>query len=78
MYLWPKVKENDSDFDFVETVSTVKTGHTNYIYIQAMNQTEHDKVLHKGSSIGSIHSVAAVVPMVGMFDVEKPKDVSEM
>ena len=36
-----------------------------------------DKLLEKGSSIGSVHSVAAVVPMMRMFkDVQPLKEVS--
>ena len=76
VYFWPKIKEDDGDFDFLETVSTVKRGHTNYVYVQAMNQTDHDRVLPKGTVVGSVHSVAAVVPMVRMTDVQKPVEVS--
>ena len=46
------------------------------MYLDVMNQTRKDKVLHKGEIVGSVHSVGAVIPMVkfGEDGESRPKD----
>ena len=64
MYFQPKLSVNDEDLEFLETVTTLKRGRTNHVYVEVLNKSGTEKVLSKGSVIGSIHSVSAVVPMV--------------
>ena len=73
---WPKVREDEEEVEFLESVSTLKRGHTNYVHVEVINQTRKDQVLQKGSVVGSVHSVAAVVPMVRMFEDVRPQKVS--
>ena len=64
VYFQPKLSVNDEDLEFLETVTTLKRGRTNHVYVEVLNKSGTEKVLSKGSVIGSIHSVSAVVPMV--------------
>ena len=48
---------------FSETISTVKRGKTQYVYVDAMNPTQNDTTLKKGTVIGSICNISAVIPM---------------
>jgi hypothetical protein len=63
VYFAPKVS-GDDDFSFLETVSQLRRGRTNYVFVDVLNESCQEKVLRKGSVLGSIHSVSAVVPMV--------------
>ena len=63
VYFSPKVS-GDDELYFLETVSQLRRGRTNYVYVEVMNETCKNKVLKKGSVIGSVHSVSAVIPMV--------------
>ena len=51
----------------------MRRGRTNHIVVDVMNLSRKDKVLSKGSVIGSVHSVAAVIPMVGGFNKKRKK-----
>ena len=64
VYFQPKLSVNDEDLEFLETVTTLKRGRTNHVYVEVLNKSGVEKVLSKGSVMGSIHSVSAVVPMV--------------
>ena len=64
VYFSPVITENDEDLTFSETISKLKRGRTNYVYVDCMNVSKIDKVLSKGTVIGSMHSVSAVIPMV--------------
>ena len=67
VYFSPVLNIDDEDIEFLETVTTLKRGRTNHVYVEAMNKTNHDMVLGKGSVMGSIHSVSAVVPMLKAY-----------
>ena len=67
VYFAPRVSGED-EFTFLETVSQLRRGRTNYVYVEVMNETCKDKVLKKGSVMGSIHSVSAVIPMIKSTD----------
>ena len=69
VYFQPKLCEDD-DFTFLETVSKLKRGRTNYVYVEVLNTSKIEKILQKGSLVGSVHSVSAVVPMVKSCGVE--------
>ena len=71
VYFNPKLAEGDDELTFLETVCTLKRGRTNYVAVEVMNLTRKDKLLPKGMVIGSMHSVSAVIPMVGLLDVKK-------
>ena len=61
----PLLMEDGSDeVIFLETVETLKRGHTNYIYVEVLNPTSQEKLLEKGKILGSVHEVSAVIPMV--------------
>ena len=64
VYFSPKLVEEDEELTISETVCKLKRGKTNYVIIDVMNLTRKDKKLYKGSVVGSVHSVAAVIPMV--------------
>jgi hypothetical protein len=65
VYFSPKTGGNgEEDLTFLETVSQLRRGRTNYVYVEVLNETCQDKVLRKGSLLGSVHSVSAVIPMV--------------
>ena len=64
VYFQPKLSINDDDLEFLETITTLKRGRTNHVYVEVLNKSGVEKVLNKGSVIGSIHSVSAVIPMV--------------
>ena len=63
VYFTPRVS-GDDDLVFLETVSQLRRGRTNYVYVEVVNESCQDKVLQKGSLLGSIHSVSAVIPML--------------
>ena len=63
VYFSPKVTGDDS-FTFLETVSQLRRGRTNYVYVEVMNESCQEQKLLKGSLLGSVHSVSAVIPMV--------------
>ena len=71
----PKIREGDDELQFNECVSKLKRGKTNYVYVDAINESRVDKVVSKGSMIGSVHSVSAVIPMMRSVEVkpQKPK-----
>ena len=68
VYFSPRVS-GDDDFVFLETVSQLRRGRTNYVYVEVLNDSCQEKVLRKGSVLGSVHSVSAVIPMVRSPDV---------
>ena len=68
VYFSPKLS-GDDDFTFLETVSQLRRGRTNYVYVEVMNESGEEKVLKKGSLLGSIHSVSAVIPMVRSTEI---------
>ena len=43
------------------------------MYVDAINESRVDKVVSKGSMIGSVHSVAAVIPMMRTVEVKPQK-----
>ena len=58
----PKITENVDDcVNFSENVSNVKRGRTQYILIDVINPTKNIILLTKGTIIGSVHSVSAVI-----------------
>ena len=60
----PKMMENVDDcVNFSESVSKVKRGRTQYILIDVINPTRNSILLTKGTIIGSVHSVSAVIPL---------------
>ncbi len=67
VYFSPKLNIDDEDLEFLETVTTLRRGRTNHVFVEVMNKTNHDMVLSKGSVMGSIHSVSAVVPMMKAY-----------
>ena len=54
---------------FLETVSQLRRGRTNYVYVEVLNDSCQEKVVRKGSVLGSVHSVSAVIPMMRSPDV---------
>ena len=70
-YFSPRIAESDDDLTFSETVSKLRRGRTNHVVVDVMNLSSKDKFLKKGTFLGSMHSVAAVIPMVGLFNVQK-------
>ena len=71
VYFAPRDQEGDDELTFSESVCTLKRGRTNYVTVDVMNLTKKDKVLSKGTEIGSMHSVASVIPMVSMVNAQK-------
>ena len=60
----PEVNENEGDeLIFVEVIGTLKRGRGQYIFIEVQNRTNKQIVLPKGKKMGTVHSVAAVIPM---------------
>ena len=78
VYFSPRLQECDEDLNILETVSSLKRGHTNYVVVEVLNETKQDKTLSKGTTIGSIHSVSAVTPMTKMRDLSKNKKEAEV
>ena len=76
VYFQPELVEGDGEVMVSETVCKLKRGKTNYVVVDMMNDTKRDKVVGRGSMIGSIHSVAAVIPMVRSVNVTGPCDDS--
>ena len=50
-------------------MSQLRRGRTNYVYVEVLNESCQDKMLRKGSLLGSVHSVSAVIPMMRDPDV---------
>ena len=48
---------------FSETIGKISKGRNQSIFIEVKNLTKNEIVLKKGKEIGTIHSVAAVIPM---------------
>ena len=67
VYFEPKLTLEE-DLTFLETVSQLRRGRTNFVYVEVLNETGVEKVLRKGSVLGSVHSVSAVVPMLKFCD----------
>ena len=64
VYFQPKMSVDDEELEFLETVTTLKRGRTNHVYVEVLNKSGVEKTLSKGSVMGSIHGVSAVVPML--------------
>ena len=62
----PRVVENDQELTFSETVSNLRRGRTNYVVVDVLNETKREMTLSRGETIGSVHSVSAVVPLVDL------------
>ena len=60
----------DEDLHYCETVSKLRTGHTNYVVVEVLNNSAVDKWVKKGEVIGSVHTVSSVMPMTRMFNNE--------
>ena len=69
VYFQPVLTESEDDLTFLETVSTLKCGRTNFVTVEVMNLSASEKVLSKGRVVGSIHSVSAVLPMLRRKDI---------
>ena len=67
VYFTPRVS-GDDDFTFLETVSQLRRGRTNYVFVEVLNESCKEKVLQKGSLMGSVHSVSAVIPMLRSYN----------
>ena len=65
VYFLPElINDNeDSDLCFHETISMVKRGRTQYIYVNVVNSTKRDIMMKKGFVMGMIFSVSAVIPV---------------
>ena len=63
VYFIPDISANSDDLSFSETISTVKRGGTQNIYIDVINPSRNDILLKKGAVIGNLCSVSAVFPM---------------
>ena len=68
VYFSPRVEEGDDELTFLETVTKLRRGRTNYMVVEVLNQSSKDKVLAKGTLLGSVHCVSAVIPMVKQFE----------
>ena len=64
VYFQPVLSGEEEEFEVLETVTTLKHGRTNHVYVEVLNKSAVEKTLGKGSVLGSIHSVSAVVPML--------------
>ena len=64
VYFSPKLSVDDEDIEVLETVTKLRRGRTNFVYVDILNKSNEEKVVQKGSLLGSIHSVSAVVPML--------------
>ena len=78
VYFAPSVTESDDDLTFSETVCQLKRGRTNYVTVDVMNLSKVDRVLPKGRIIGSIHGVAAVIPMVKIADGKRDSKMAKV
>ena len=80
-YFSPALTNSEEDLTFSETVCDLRRGRTNYVTVDIMNHTNTDRTLGKGSVIGSVHTVSAVLPMVNMWkgaaEVESRKEKGE-
>ena len=77
VYFSPNLTDSDEELTFNETVSHLKRGRTNHVIVDVLNLTNKEKVLSKGTIIGSVHSVSAVIPMVGFVKQEKEGKLEE-
>ena len=77
VYFSPVMKD-DEELTFNEAVSELKRGKTNYMIVDALNLSRNEQTIPKGMVIGSVHSVSAVIPMMGLLDVKKPVSVNEV
>ena len=68
VYFSPVLSENEEDVTFTETVSKLRRGRTNYVTVDVLNCSSREYVLQKGTVIGSMHSVASVMPMTQLFN----------
>ena len=75
VYFAPRLSIDDENFEILETVTKLRRGKTNYVYVEVLNQSKEEKVLPKGYMVGSIHSVSAVVPMLGSKWRGEPEEV---
>jgi hypothetical protein len=73
VYFSPRLTESDEELTFSETVCKLKRGQTNHVFVDVMNLSNKERVLSKGTVIGTVHSVSAVIPMVGLFDNKQKK-----
>ena len=64
VYFQPKLVDSDDEVTVTETVCTLRRGRTNYVHFDVLNETRKDRVLGRGTVMGSVHSVSAVIPMV--------------
>ena len=71
VYFSPILPQGDNDITFSDTVSKLKRGCTNYVVVDVLNTTSRDQVLSKGTVVGSVHSVSAIIPMMKMVDTSK-------
>ena len=68
VYFSPALSENEEELMFSQTVSKLRRGRTNHVVVDVMNHSAQDRVLRKGTVIGSMHSVASVIPMTKLFN----------
>ena len=76
VYFQPKLADSDNEVTVTETVCTLRRGRTNYVHFDVLNETRKDRVLGRGTVMGSVHSVSAVIPMIrsgGSNLVKEPK-----
>ena len=78
VYFSPRVEEGDDELRFLETVAKVRRGRTNYMVVEVLNQSARDKVLSKGTVLGSVHGVSAVIPMIKQFETGASQVGGEM
>ena len=71
VYFAPRLSENEEDLTFSETVCRLKRGQTNHVFVDVMNLSNKERVLSRGTVIGAVHSVSAVIPMVGLVKKER-------
>ena len=68
VYFAPVVNDSDDELVFTETVSTLRRGRTNQVVVEVMNMSRVDRQLNKGTLLGSLHTVGAVIPMMSMVN----------
>ena len=70
VYFAPLMSPDGSEEKLVcnETVSKLRRGRTNHVVVDMLNLTGEEKVLGKGTVIGSVHSVSSVLPMTKLFN----------
>ena len=73
VYFAPAVDDRDDELVFSETISTLKRGKTNQVVVEVMNMSRVDRRLEKGTLLGSLHTVGAVIPMISMVNRHKEK-----